>query len=94
MELFSVFVANPALIALISGLFFGAYLLLRNTDWAHNRRVNTLLIPATVWLLWAIWEWAVLTFSPEANILPSRVVRAQCTEPCQSSSKSLLRKSD
>lgn len=68
MEFFNVFVANPALIALIAGLFFGAFLLIRNTEWARTRRINTLLIPATVWLLWAIWEWGVMTFSPEANI--------------------------
>ncbi len=59
------FIQNPALIALIGGLFFVAYLLLRGKP---ERRSSALLVPATAWLLWALWEWAVLVFSPEANI--------------------------
>jgi hypothetical protein len=45
-----------------------AYLLLRNRAWVQGRRINALLIAATAWLGWAVWEWAVTTFSPEADI--------------------------
>ncbi len=68
MELFLPFVNNPALIALPAGLFFAAYVLLRNRAWAQGRRINALLVAAIAWLGWAVWEWAVTTFSPEANI--------------------------
>lgn len=65
MSIFNVFVQNPALIALISGIFFGAYLLLRGNTALRSR---ALLVPATAWLLWAVWELAITLFSPEANI--------------------------
>ncbi len=68
MQLFLPFVNNPALIAVPAGLFFGAYLLLRNRTWTQGRRINALLVAATAWMAWAIWEWAVTIFSPEANI--------------------------
>jgi hypothetical protein len=29
---------------------------------------NTLWVPAILWLAYAVWEWLVLTLSPEANI--------------------------
>lgn len=59
------FIQNPALVALIGGLFFVAYLLLRGNP---ARRSSALLVPATAWLIWTVWEWAVLVFSPEADI--------------------------
>ncbi len=65
MNLFNLFIQNPAWLALIAGLFFVAYLLLRNNP---LRRSRALLVPATAWLLWAVWEWGIVTFSPEANI--------------------------
>ena len=65
MSIFAVFVQNPLLIALIAGMFFGAYLLLRANAGLRSR---ALLIPATAWLTWAVWEWAIVQFSPEADI--------------------------
>jgi hypothetical protein len=65
MSIFNAFVQNPAWIALIGGLFFVAYLFLRGNP---QRRSRALLVPATAWLLWAVWEWAITVFSPEANI--------------------------
>ncbi len=65
MSIFEIFVFNPLLIALISGLFFGGYLLVRGNTGLRGRM---LLIPATAWLVWAVWEWVVMSFSPEANI--------------------------
>lgn len=65
MSVFDVFVQNPLLIALIAGLFFGAYLLLRANAALRSR---ALLIPATAWLAWAVWEWAIVQFSPQADI--------------------------
>ena len=32
------------------------------------RRSGALLVPATAWLLWALWEWVIAVFSPEADI--------------------------
>ena len=34
----------------------------------HSLLWGFLIIPAVAWLLWAAWEWAILTFSPEADI--------------------------
>ena len=60
------FVQNPAGIFLVAGLFFMAFLLLRKTNAVSHPKL--LLWPATAWAIWAIWEFMVLHFSPEANI--------------------------
>ena len=63
--LFGPFVQQPLLILLVSGVFFAAYLLLRSSSTVHPR---ALLLPAIGWLAWAVWEYVVLLFSPDADI--------------------------
>lgn len=60
------FVQNPAGLALVSGIFFAAYLLVRTRTLVT--RPNAFLWIALVWALWAIWELAILRFTPEADI--------------------------
>ena len=62
----NLFVQNPAGIFLVSGIFFGIYFLLRNASAAVRPR--PLLWVALAWALWAAWEFAVVRFSPEADI--------------------------
>ena len=59
-------VQNPAVIFLIAGLFLVAYLLLRNSKNVSHPKF--LLWPATAFAIWAIWEFMIMRFSPEANI--------------------------
>lgn len=65
MAFFEIFMANPLLLAAVSAIFFVAYLLTRGNP---DLRANALLAPAIGWLVWAIWEWGIMTFSPESNI--------------------------
>ena len=67
MEIVSKFVTNPAFLLLIGLLFFAAYLLLRGRD-GNTLRSQALLWPGMAWTLWAIWEFSIARFSPEANI--------------------------
>lgn len=62
----NLFVNNPAVILLVAGLFFAGYLLVRRSTRA--RQAKWLLWPAVVWSLWAIWELAIVLFSPEADM--------------------------
>lgn len=62
----NLFVQNPAGIFLVSGVFFVAYLLLRNVSGLG--RTRWLLWAASAWAVWAIWEFLIVRFSPEANI--------------------------
>jgi hypothetical protein len=63
--LFGPFVQQPLLILLVSAIFFGAYLLLRSSGTLHPR---ALLWPAIGWLVWAVWEYMLMLFSPDADI--------------------------
>lgn len=60
------FIQNPAGIFLVSGLFFAAYMLTKGKSMIANPK--GLLWPATAWAIWAIWEFLIVWFSPEANI--------------------------
>lgn len=62
----SLFIQNPAGILLVGGIFFGTYWLLRKST--AVARPRALLWPATGWALWAIWEFLVVIFTPEADI--------------------------
>ena len=66
METFTNFFAGQPLVQLVIGVvFLIAYFLTKNNP---NLRAKALLTPAILWLAWAVWEWAILRFSPEANI--------------------------
>ena len=60
-------VGNPVLILLIGVPFFAAYVLVGKRG-SERLRAKALLIPAIAWTLWAVWEFFVTRFSPEANI--------------------------
>src|SRR5262249_53331221 len=66
---FAVFVQHPERSALVAVLFLALWLLLRSgCGRGTTRRVQALLIPAVAWGLYAVWEWALTHWSPEANI--------------------------
>ena len=60
------FIQNPVVILLVAVGFLVAYLLLRSSHAA--KRPKALLWPTVAWALWALWEFAITRFSPEANI--------------------------
>lgn len=62
----NLFVQNPAGIFLVSGVFFVAYLLLRNVS--ALGRTRWLLWAALAWAVWAAWEFVIVRFSPDADI--------------------------
>ena len=69
LRLFTPFVQHPERSALVAGVFFVCWLALwTGTGRRTSLRDLALLIPATSWGLYAIWEWAVNRFSPEADI--------------------------
>ncbi len=61
------FVGNPVLILLIGAVYAVAYLLVRFRG-SERLRAQALLLPAIAWTVWAVWEFFVTRFSPEANI--------------------------
>ncbi len=66
MEAFvGLFVRQPMILLAIAAFFVVGYLFTRKNP---NLRAKALLAPAVLWLLWAVWEWGLLRFSPEANI--------------------------
>ena len=63
--IFEFFVRQPLLLLAIAGLFFIGYLFTRSNP---NLRAKALLMPALLWLLWAVWEWIILRVTPEADL--------------------------
>ena len=64
---FAVFVQHPERSALVAGLFLAIWLLMRSHR-GTRRRVPALLLPAAAWGLYAGWEWALIHWSPAADI--------------------------
>ncbi len=64
----SLFVHKPLNILALAALFLAAWAVLRFGSVAAARHPNALLIPFGVCLLYAVWEWLVMTRTPEANI--------------------------
>ena len=63
-----VLVGKPLhILALAAGVAV-CWLVLRVVRGAEARHPNTLLVPVVALLLYAGWEWLVLSRSPEANI--------------------------
>lgn len=62
------FVQKPLNIFLVAGLFFALYLLMRFTGLGEGRNYGAVLVPTVAWALYAAYEWAVVYFTPEANI--------------------------
>jgi len=66
---FAVFVWHPERSALVAVLFLVLWLLVRSRRGrSTTRRAQALLIPAVAWGLYAVWEWALTHWSPEADI--------------------------
>jgi len=62
---FGLFVGQPLLLLAIGVIFLIAYFFTRNNP---NLRASALLAPTGFWLLWALWEWSILRFSPGSDI--------------------------
>jgi hypothetical protein len=64
----SLFVGKPLNILALAVIFLAGYLALRFRALGIARYPRALLIAATVWGLYAGWEWLVQIKTPEANI--------------------------
>jgi hypothetical protein len=61
-------VQQPAHILLIAAAHLALWALFRTTVLRTVPKANVLWVPAVLWLAYAIWEWVVLTKTPEADI--------------------------
>ena len=69
MEFLSSLVVNkPFNILIVAALFFVGFLVMRFTGVGEGKNAMALLVPTIGWVLYAVWEWFVMTKSPEANI--------------------------
>jgi hypothetical protein len=66
-HLFAVFVQHPERSALITVLFLAIWLLVQGRR-GTRRRALALLFPSAAWGLYAVWEWALIHWSPAADI--------------------------
>ena len=64
----SLFVAKPFNILAIAGVFFILFLIMRFTALGEGKHAMALLIPIIAWALYAVWEWSIVMWSPDANI--------------------------
>lgn len=64
----SLVVHKPLNIALVAVLFGIGFLVRRFAIGGEAPHAGWLLIAAAGWVLYAVWEWLVMTKSPEANI--------------------------
>lgn len=62
------FVGQPLHIEAVSVIFLAAYLALRFIPRGESRPSPWLLWAAFAWSAYALWEWLVLVWTPEANI--------------------------
>ena len=70
----SLFAGKPINILAVAGVFFAGYLVLRSSSLATGRHPRAILAAALAWLACAMWEWAVLVRTPEANIRVDLIV--------------------
>jgi len=64
----TLFVGKPISILAVSVVFFAVYFLQRRFGFGSDRHPRSFLVVATVWAIYAGWEWLVITRTPEANI--------------------------
>ena len=64
----SLVVGKPLNILIVAALFFVAYVAQRRTGSGSDGYPRSFLMAATVWAVYAAWEWSVVTLTPEANI--------------------------
>jgi hypothetical protein len=69
MECFaSLFVGKPLNILIVSAVFLLMYLIVRFVVSSASLHSKPLLVIAIIWGVYAVWEWLVITQTPEANI--------------------------
>lgn len=68
MEPLASLVVHKPLNILIVAAVFGIVYAVRRTTAGAESRTGVLLVAVAGWLLYAAWEWLVMTRTPEANI--------------------------
>ena len=69
MECFaSLFVGKPLNILIVAAVFLLMYLIVRFVMSSASLHSNPLLVISITWGGYAVWEWLVITQTPEANI--------------------------
>jgi hypothetical protein len=69
MECFaSLFVGKPLNILIVAAIFLLMYLIVRFVVHSASLHSNPFLVIAITWGVYALWEWLVITQTPEANI--------------------------
>jgi hypothetical protein len=63
----SLFVGEPLPILAVAVVFLVAWLVQWNSSFSPRRPLSLLIVSAA-WAAYAVWEWLVITFTPEANI--------------------------
>jgi hypothetical protein len=61
------FVGEPLPILAIAVVFLVAWLFQRNSSFSPRNPLSLLIVSAA-WAVYAVWEWLVITLTPEANI--------------------------
>jgi len=64
----SLFVGKPLNILAVAAVFLVGHFLLRLRGIGSNRHPRALLVVGAAWVVYAAWEWIVVTRTPEANI--------------------------
>ena len=64
----SIFVGKPYNILIVSAVFFFMYLIFKFIINRSSKYVTPFLVISVAWGIYAVWEWLVITQTPEANI--------------------------
>jgi len=64
----SLFVGKPLNIVIVAGVFFLVFLIVKFTVNIPSLHPTPFFVIAITWVVYAVWEWLVITQSPEANI--------------------------
>ena len=62
------FVEQPLHIVVVAALCLLVWGLAQRRPRERSRHDNSLLLSAIAWFFYAVWEWVVVTMTPEANI--------------------------
>ena len=64
----SLFVGKPFNILIVAVVFFLVYLMIKFVVHSTSLHSSPFLVIAIVWGVYAVWEWLIVTQTPEANI--------------------------
>ena len=67
-QLAALVVHKPLHILAVAAVFLVAFLVMRLTPVGEGKHAAALLVPVAAWVLYAAWEWLVMTRTPEADI--------------------------